>query len=101
MPKLKKQSTAERTKKQRQIITKQRNKEKCDKISLLKTKSNKVILGDFSQFSNEFPYPHHQCTAMATVAFVTASFKSVFSWNSNDLNNIIRTGQTYYENSRN
>ncbi len=35
---------------------------------------------------------------MATVALATASFKPAVSWNSSDMNNIIRAGQIYYEN---
>ncbi|XP_037041958.1 uncharacterized protein LOC119078504 [Bradysia coprophila] len=57
----------------------------------------KIILGDFSQFSSEFKLPHHQCTAMAALALATATFKPVISWNSRDLNSILREGQTYYE----
>lgn len=69
--------------------------QKCDKLI---SNLPKFILGDFSQFSNMFPMPHHQCTAMAAVALATASFKCVISWNSYDLNRIIRAGQIYYEN---
>jgi len=59
----------------------------------------KIIFGDFSQNSNEFPKPKTQCTAMAAVALAYASLKSIILWNANDLNTILRLGQIYYENS--
>lgn len=73
-----------------------KNKSDQNAKSRIQTSLPNIIVGDFSQSSNEFPLPHHQCTAMTTIALATASFTSVFSWNSNDLNNIIRAGQIYY-----
>lgn len=32
--------------------------------NILQTYIKKVIVGDFSQFYDEFPLPHHQCTAI-------------------------------------
>lgn len=117
MPKLKKQSRDQVTKKKIELVNKKRNASNYSSLKVLDIVNNdidnnseniiefedqknlpKIIVGDFSQFTKEFPQPHHQCTAMATVALATASFKSVVSWNSNDVNSIIRAGQIYYEN---
>lgn len=122
MPKLKRQSKSQRTKKQIELMVAKRNQNKMQEPKYLtsinstdepkQTSCNKndrhaeniivtpptVIVGDFSQFSIEFPLPHHQCTAMSAVALALASFKSIVTWDSNDVNNIIRAGQIYYEN---
>lgn len=57
----------------------------------------KIVLGDFCQFSSFFPYPHHQCTAMAAAALAFNTIKSIVNWNANDLNDILLAGQTYYK----
>lgn len=57
----------------------------------------KIILGDFSQYSYEFPKPQTQCTAMAATALAYMSLKSFISWDAYDLNIILRAGQIYYE----
>lgn len=56
-----------------------------------------IILGEFSQFFNEFPLPHHQCTAMSASALAYAFLKPVITWQSRDLDNILRVGQIYYK----
>lgn len=61
---------------------------------------NNIIFGRFSQFPEEFPKPHHQCTAMSAVALAYSSLKSVKYWNSDDLDNILRAGQVYYQECR-
>lgn len=57
------------------IFYKSKNRKQQNSES--QTSLPKIIVGDFSQFSKEFPLPQHQCTAMATVALATASFKNV------------------------
>lgn len=48
----------------------------------------KIILGDYCQFSPKFPYPQHQCTAMAATALAYNTLKPIVEWNGNDLNDM-------------
>lgn len=57
----------------------------------------KKVFGTFNQFSQIFPEPHHQCTAMSAVALANNSIKSVHNWNTADLDAILLAGQQYYE----
>lgn len=114
MPKTRKQTFSQRQKKQIETRNAQRAflygrtnfKENSDdkNYKIMETIDsnvvyNSIILGDFSQFSNEFPLPHTQCTAMAIVALAYADMKIVTSWDGSDLNIILRAGQIYYQNS--
>lgn len=112
MPKTKKHTFSQRQKKQINLINAKRSlihgkaqnnfEENSDGGKTQKNNDfnvvpNGIICGDFSQFSNEFPLPHTQCTAMAIAALAYAHLKIVTSWNENDLNIILREGQNYFE----